>query len=209
MTLSAFRTNLFAGQTAIVTGGATGIGFAIARELLGLGCRVVIASRNKQSLLKAEAALGSHPSASHSAVSHHVCNIRDEDQVRGLMEHVASTCGGLDLLVCNAGGQFPSSANDITTKGWNAVIETNLTGTFMCCREAFKAGLAASENGAVVNIIADMFRGFPGMAHTGAARSYSFRCGQLDEDTRSRMGSQRCTCQCCGARCHLLGERSE
>jgi NAD(P)-dependent dehydrogenase (short-subunit alcohol dehydrogenase family) len=78
--------------------------------------------------------------------------------------------GGADFLVNNAGGQFPSPAGYIRTKGWKAVIETNLTGTFLCCREAYQQGME-SGGGAIVNIIADMFRGFPGMAHTGAARA--------------------------------------
>lgn len=87
------------------------------------------------------------------------------------MSFASETHAGLDLLVCNAGGQFPSPAARMSRKGWDAVIETNLTGTFLCCREAHAAGLKASAHGAIVNVIADMFNGFPGMAHTGAARS--------------------------------------
>lgn len=169
--MSVFRANLFAGQTAIVTGGATGIGKAIAKELLGLGCKVVLASRNTDRLKEAAAELSPSAAAGSDACSHYTCNIRDEEAVQGLMKYANSTFGVLDYLVCNAGGQFPSPAHQISLKGWNAVIETNLTGTFLCCREALGAGLAKSPNGAVVNIIADMFNGFPGMAHTGAARS--------------------------------------
>ena len=167
--MSVFRANLFAGHTAIVTGGATGIGKAIAKELLGLGCKVVVASRNSERLKEAVTELA--PAAGSAAIAQFTCNIRDEEAVQGLMKYTNATFGGLDYLVCNAGGQFPSRAHKISLKGWNAVIETNLTGTFLCCREALGAGLAKSPNGAVVNIIADMFNGFPGMSHTGAARS--------------------------------------
>jgi len=163
--MSFLRPGLLAGQSAVVTGGGTGIGFAIARELLHLGARVVIAGRSADKLAAAAEALSS------PSLAHRVCNIREEDAVRGLMEFASATHGGIDLLVCNAGGQFPSPAVGIRKKGWDAVIDTNLTGTFLCCREAYAAGLKASGSGAVVNVIADMFNGFPGMVHTGAARS--------------------------------------
>lgn len=68
------------------------------------------------------------------------------------------------------GGQFPSPAEAISTKGWQAVIETNLTGTFLCCREAFAAYMG-KHGGSIVSIVADMWNGFPGMSHTGAARA--------------------------------------
>ena len=166
--MSAFRANLFAGRTAVVTGGATGIGRAIAQELLQLGASVVLASRKEDKLAATAEALRASTGAN---VSHRVCNIREEEHVRGLMDFVVSEHGGVDLLVNNAGGQFPSPAAAIARKGWDAVIETNLTGTFLCCREAHRAGLARSPDAAIVNVIADMWNGFPGMAHTGAARA--------------------------------------
>ena len=85
---------------------------------------------------------------------------------RSLVEFTLEKFGKLDFLVNNGGGQFPCSASDMSLKGWNAVIETNLTGTYLMCREAHRQHM--SENGGViVNIIADMFRGFPMMSHTG------------------------------------------
>eukprot|EP00088_Acartia_fossae_P033118 TRINITY_DN3389_c0_g1_i5.p1 TRINITY_DN3389_c0_g1~~TRINITY_DN3389_c0_g1_i5.p1 ORF type:complete len:205 (+),score=41.96 TRINITY_DN3389_c0_g1_i5:280-894(+) len=78
----------------------------------------------------------------------------------------------IDFLVNNGGGQFPSPAADFSLKGWNAVIETNLTGTYLVSREVFNRHFRDSKSGGcIVNIIADMFRGFPMMAHTGAARA--------------------------------------
>jgi NAD(P)-dependent dehydrogenase (short-subunit alcohol dehydrogenase family) len=162
---SVFRPDLFAGRTAVVTGGGSGIGLAIAEELLLLGARVVIASRSQDRVASAAERLRALGEV-HSLT----CNVRLEDDVRALMNEVTSRCGRIDFLVNNAGGQFPSPAAYIRTKGWNAVLETNLTGTFLCCREAFAASME-QHGGVIVNIIAEMWRGFPGMAHTGAARA--------------------------------------
>jgi NAD(P)-dependent dehydrogenase (short-subunit alcohol dehydrogenase family) len=164
---SVFRPDLFAGTTSIVTGGGSGIGFAIARELATLGSRVLIAGRKADKLAHAAEQIRTQTGAEVHDV---VCNIRDEEQVKALMARAVELGGRIDYLVNNAGGQFPSPAAWIRTKGWNAVIETNLTGTFLCCREAFLASMD-EHGGSVVNIIADMWRGFPGMAHTGAARA--------------------------------------
>ena len=86
------------------------------------------------------------------------------------MELVLQRHGRLDFLVNNSGGQFPSAAKDVRQKGWHAVVETNLTGTFLCSKEAFCRWME-SNGGSIVNIVADMWTGFPGMVHTGAARA--------------------------------------
>ena len=186
-----FQKDLFAGRTALVTGGATGIGFAIAADLLALGVDTVIASRNADRLARAADQLRAGAAAHGGSAVHALpCNIRDESAVSGLFDQAAEACDGrpIDFLVNNGGGQFPSRAEDIPAKGWHAVVETNLTGTFYMCREFHRhrrAAAAASGdasdgddalrvgrgNGAIVNIICDMWNGFPGMAHTGAARA--------------------------------------
>jgi len=157
---------LFQGRVAVVTGGGSGIGKTIARELGLLGAQVVIAGRKDERLQAAAEELR----AAGCEVLAARTNIRDPEQVEALMQHTVEHFGGLDLLVNNAGGQFPSPAASISDKGWRAVLETNLTGTFTCCREAFAARME-EHGGAIVNIVADMWRGFPGMAHTGAARA--------------------------------------
>lgn len=163
---SAFRPGLFAGQTIIVSGGGTGIGRAIARELAGLGATVVICSRSMEHLEPTRAEI----TAAGGAVSAFVCNIREPESVERFFEQVAERHGHIDGLVNNAGGQFLSPAEFITPKGWRAVVETNLTGAFNMCRAALGCGMR-ERGGAIVNIVAEMWRGFPGMAHTGAARA--------------------------------------
>ncbi|XP_072117182.1 peroxisomal trans-2-enoyl-CoA reductase [Mobula birostris] len=170
-TRSLFRAALFRDRVAVVTGGGSGIGAAVAAELLALECNVVIASRKIERLREAAEQLSAALVDSNPAkVTPIQCNIRKEDDVRNLMQKVLEFHGRIDYLVNNGGGQFISPAEHISTKGWNAVIDTNLTGTFLCCREAYCSWMK-ENGGAIVNIVADMWKGFPGVSHTGAARA--------------------------------------
>lgn len=166
MYTSVFRPGLFAGQTVVVTGGGTGIGRAIAHELASLGAYVVVAARSEERLI---AVVDEITTAGGSAFFK-VCNIRDEASVAELFADVLEARGRVDGLVNNAGGQFVSPAEQISKNGWHAVVETNLTGTFLMCREAYTRCMG-SHGGAIVNIVSEMWRGFPGMAHSGAARA--------------------------------------
>ncbi|KAK3891451.1 hypothetical protein Pcinc_004654 [Petrolisthes cinctipes] len=164
--MSIFRAGLFKDKVALVTGGATGIGRAITEELLSLDCKVVIASRKEERLKEAVEAMCPNSTRLRAKV----CNIRQEDQVKNLISWTLKELGKIDFLVNNSGGQFPSPVSAMSLKGWNAVIETNLTGTFLMCREVHDQWMS-DHGGIIVNIIADMFRGFPMMGHTGAARA--------------------------------------
>lgn len=161
-----FQTHLFKDKVALVTGGGSGIGFSIARQLLQLGATVVISSRKEERLQKAVAALGAL-----GPCRYRVLDIREPEQVQALAEDIAAHEGRLDILVNNAGGQFPSLAEDISFKGWNAVINNNLNGTFYVTQTMAKRFFITQKHGKVVNIIANIYRGFPAMAHTGAARA--------------------------------------
>ncbi|XP_071789082.1 peroxisomal trans-2-enoyl-CoA reductase-like [Asterias amurensis] len=168
---SVFRAGLFANKVAIVTGGASGIGRAISQELLYLGCKVVIASRNQEKLQNAVREMKTQiPIKSTADIKQVKCNIRNEEEVKALMDSTLSYYGKIDYLVNNGGGQFMSPLSNIKLKGWNAVIDTNLNGTFLCSREAYNKWMV-DHGGVIVNIIVDMWNGFPMMGHTGAARA--------------------------------------
>ena len=164
---SIFAPGLFRDRVAIVTGGATGIGLAIAEELVKLGARVVIASRKRARLEIAARGLSAQYGAEVLPV---VCNIRDRAQVEALFDATLARFGRVDFVVNNGGGQFLSPAASITEKGWNAVLQTNLTGSWNMCQVAAQKWML-EHGGKIVGIVADMWRGFPGMVHTGAARA--------------------------------------
>ena len=163
---SVFRPGLFAGKVVIVTGGGSGIGRCTAHELAGLGAAVAIVGRRAEKLDAVRAEI----EAAGSMCSTHVCDIRDEDAVRATITQVLARHGRIDSLVNNAGGQFPSPLSSITAKGWDAVVRNNLTGGFLMARECVTQWMA-DHPGAIVNIIADIWGGMPGMGHSGAARA--------------------------------------
>ncbi|MES2908083.1 MAG: SDR family oxidoreductase [Pseudomonadota bacterium] len=166
---SVFRTDLFAGQTHIVTGGGSGIGRCTAHELASLGAHVVLVGRSVERLEKTVAEIV-EDGGSASYVS---LDIREEQAVKDAVAQVLAERGAIHGLVNNAGGQFPSPLMHISKKGWDAVVNSNLTGGFLFAREVFNQYMLA-HGGSIVNIIADMWRGMPGMGHSGAARAGMF-----------------------------------
>jgi citronellol/citronellal dehydrogenase len=163
---SIFRSDLFAGQTIIVTGGGSGIGRCTAVELASLGAHVVISGRKQEKLDGVRQEIIEMG----GMVTAVPCNIREEEEVKKLITTVLEQNGKIDGLVNNAGGQFLSPAEFITKNGFHAVVETNLTGTFLMCREVYNQYMN-KHGGAIVNMLMDNSRGFPGMAHSAAARA--------------------------------------
>ncbi|MBK6918579.1 MAG: SDR family oxidoreductase [Deltaproteobacteria bacterium] len=163
---SVFRSDLFAGRTVIVTGGGSGIGRCTAHELAALGAHVVLVGRKPERLAGVAAELAEDG----GACSSHACDIRDELAVREMIAAVVAARGRIDALVNNAGGQFPSPMALINQKGFETVVRTNLVGGFLVARECFTQSMR-DHGGAIVNIVADMWNGMPGMAHSGAARA--------------------------------------
>jgi citronellol/citronellal dehydrogenase len=162
-----FRAGLFDGHVAIVTGGGSGIGLAIARTLCELGARVAICGRDAARLERARADLATGGWVVHAQT----CDIREVDQIARLVVDVRRALGEVTVLVNNAGGQFPTAAEALSTRGWDAVIRNNLNGTFYMTREVALASMIPARRGRIVSIIANIARGFPGMVHTGAARA--------------------------------------
>ena len=163
---SIFRDDLFAGQTIIVTGAGSGIGRATAIELASLGAHVGLVGRTPEKLETVQQEISSLG----GEATTFTCNIRDEEQVQALFADVLAARGALHGLVNNAGGQFLSPAEFISKKGFHAVVETNLTGTFLMCREAYNQTMR-DNGGVIVNMLMENWRGFPGMAHSAAARA--------------------------------------
>ena len=163
---SVFRPGLFAGQTVIVTGGGSGNGRCTAHEVSHLGASVALVGRKIEKLQAVQAEI----EAAGGKASIHVCDIRDEPGVKDLVADVIAQHGRIDGLVNNAGGQYPQPVKDISLKGWDAVVRSNLTGGFLVAREAFNQSMEF-HGGAIVNIIADIWGGMPTMAHSGAARA--------------------------------------
>jgi citronellol/citronellal dehydrogenase len=163
---SIFRPGLFAGQAVIITGGGSGIGRCTAHELAALGASVALIGRRLERLEAVRAEIGE----AGGNASCHACDIRDEERVSATVSAILAAHGRIDGLVNNAGGQFPSPLRDISLKGWETVVRNNLTGGFLMAREAYTQWME-QHGGAIVNIIADMWGGMPGMGHSGAARA--------------------------------------
>lgn len=163
---SVFRPGLFLGQVAVVTGGGSGIGRCTAHELASLGAAVALVGRNADKLAAVRTEIVEAGGTAHA----YVCNIRDEAAVQATIAQILGEHGRIDALVNNAGGQFPSPLKDISVKGWEAVVQTNLTGGFLMARECLNQAMQ-QRGGAIVNIVADMWGGMPNMGHSGAARA--------------------------------------
>lgn len=163
---SIFKPDLFAGQTIIVTGGGSGIGRCTAHELAALGAHVVLVGRKPEKLQ----AVAMEIIEDGGQASWHTCDIREEDSVRQLVKKLIEDHGSIQGLVNNAGGQYPAPLASINQKGFETVMRTNLVGGFLMAREVFNQSMSKS-GGAIVNMLADMWGGMPGMGHSGAARS--------------------------------------
>ena len=163
-----YRDGLLKDQTVIITGGGTGMGKAMAFLAARLGANVVLCGRTASKLEEAQAAMEQLVGRLPMAVP---MSIRDPDQVEAMLDAVLDHYGRIDTLINNAGGQFPQNAIDFSRKGWLAVMDLNLNGTWWMMQEAAKRWIAAGKPGNIVNIVATTERGMPQSAHCCAARS--------------------------------------
>lgn len=164
-----YKDDTFAGKVAIVTGGGSGIGLATAMELARLGAQVAICGRTKEKLDLAAQEIQKHSGGTEALAM--CCDIREAEQVETFVQAVLERFGRIDILFNNAGGQFPAPAQMISPKGFHAVVRNNLCGTFNMIHSVANLAMIPQKSGCIVNMIANIYRGFPGMAHTGAARA--------------------------------------
>ena len=163
---SIFKDDLFAGQNIVVTGGGSGIGRCIAHELAALGAMVIVTGRKQEKLDAVAAEIIQDGGRAQTRAF----DIRDEDVVRANVAEILSRVGVINGLVNNAGGQFAAPLKDISQKGWETVLRTNLTGGFLMCREVLNQSMSES-GGAIVNMVADFWNAMPRLGHSGAARA--------------------------------------
>jgi citronellol/citronellal dehydrogenase len=166
---SVFAPQLFAGQVMVVTGGGSGIGRCIAHELASLGAHVAIVGRSPEKL----AAVREEIADDGGSASTYSLDIRDEGAVIEAVEEIVREHHRIDGLVNNAGGQYRAPLREISTNGFEAVVRTNLTGGFVVMREVYNRWMA-DNGGAIVNMIADIWHGWPHFSHSAAARGGMF-----------------------------------
>ncbi len=162
-----YAPGLFTGQVALVSGGAGGIGRAICWLLARLGAHVIVVGRKRENI----DALVSVLQKSNLGASGIVVDIRDADAVAAAFAEIRTVHGNLTLLVNSAGGQFPQPAIDFSVKGWNAVVATNLNGTWFMMQAAARLWRETGLGGSIVNIVVVTRHGLHGVAHSVASRA--------------------------------------
>jgi NAD(P)-dependent dehydrogenase (short-subunit alcohol dehydrogenase family) len=160
----------FENRVGIVTGGATGIGFGIARELARLGATVVLASRKEENLKAAVEKI--REENRRIAANYHVVDVRDAEGVEAMAAKVLSDFGQIDFLVNNAAGNFIVPAEQLSTNGWNSVINIVLNGTWNCTSAVGKRMIEKKNGGVMLNVIANYaWTGAPGVVHSASAKA--------------------------------------
>ena len=159
---------VFEGQTAVVTGGGTGLGLEISRGLAHLGARVVIASRSAEHhapLLEEAARRGWQVEA-------RTLDVREPVNVERAAAEIAESTGGVDILVNNAAGNFLCPAERLSARAWRAVLGIVLDGTFFCSSYFGRGMIARGAGGQILNIVATYaWTGMPGVVHSASAKA--------------------------------------
>lgn len=164
-----FAAGILQGKSAIVTGGATGIGACIVRKLGALGARVGIVSRKAENLEKATQQFYQEDGIN---VVWRAGDVRDPETITACIEQLGAELGGIDILVCNAAGNFICPTEELSWNGWRTVIDIDLNGTFNCCKAALPMLKQAVDGGRIVSIsTTGANHGWPGAAHAGAAKA--------------------------------------
>ncbi|MEZ5742319.1 MAG: SDR family NAD(P)-dependent oxidoreductase [Sphingomonadaceae bacterium] len=185
----------FTGRVAIVTGGATGIGYATALQLARLGASVAIASRTVDELEAAAQRIADETGAQVIAVP---TDVKDEAACTALVEKTIAAFGRIDVLVNNAGGTRMGPLEAIPSRGWHSIFELNTHSTYYLTREAGKH-MIAQGSGAIVNISSGAgVNGVKGGAHYSAAKAAVQMFTKVTATEWGRYGV-RCNCVAAGA----------
>lgn len=163
-----FAPGILADRVALITGGATGLGYAIAHEFAMLGAKVVIISRKQENLDKAVAGIKADGGTAIAVQT----DVRQYDQVVAAVEAATSTFGSLDILVNSAAGNFYCPTEDMTPNGWRTVVDIDLNGNFLCCKAAFEPLKQSRFQGRIMMIAtSNSLTGWPGQSHAAAAKA--------------------------------------
>ncbi len=166
--LSALPEGTFDGVAAVVTGGGTGLGKAIALEFARLGAKIAIASRNPEHL----DAGGEEIAAVGTEVMALQCDIRDPESITDMFNDATAEFGLPAILVNNAAANFPVPAEAMSPNAWRTVVDITLTGTFLCSREFARRHMLAGTRASIINVGATYaWTGGPGFAHSAAAKA--------------------------------------
>jgi NAD(P)-dependent dehydrogenase (short-subunit alcohol dehydrogenase family) len=161
-----FAPGLLAGKNALITGGGSGINFAIAQRYAENGAAVVLVGRTKEKL---DAAANEIRKAGGKA-SGHPADVRDYDALAAAVKAARDEYGEIDLVVCGAAGNFPAPALGMSANGFKAVVDIDLLGTFNTCRAAFEH--LRRPGASIINISATQaFTPVPMQAHVCAAKA--------------------------------------
>jgi NAD(P)-dependent dehydrogenase (short-subunit alcohol dehydrogenase family) len=164
---SPFRDDLLAGRVALVTGGGTGLGAAIASAMAALGAAVGLVSRSEEHVAGHARTLRERGHGAAAAT----CDVRRPEEVAAAVGAIADALGPVDILVNNAAGNFRAPAERLSPNGFRAVVEIDLLGTFHVTREVI-GSMVERGGGCILSVtIADPARGFPGFSHAGAAKA--------------------------------------
>jgi NAD(P)-dependent dehydrogenase (short-subunit alcohol dehydrogenase family) len=158
----------FDGRVAVVTGGGSGLGRALAVELAKLGAAVTVAGRRPEPLAETVALIEQQGGRGLAQPT----DVRDPDAVDALVAATIASFGRVDMLVNNAAGNFVVRAEDLSPNGWRAVVSIVLDGSFLCSRAVGRRMIDQGEAGAILSVIASYaWTGGPGTVHSAAAKA--------------------------------------
>lgn len=168
MALGPFAPDCLKGRTALVTGGGSGIGFAIAQVLAEAGAQVALVSRKLDRLQDAAQVLRSGG----AEVLTVAADVREPEAVQAAVQATVNGFGGLDIMIANAAGNFVVPFADMSFNAWRTVIDIDLHGTFHCAKAAYPHLKTSAHGGRFIAISTlRALEGWPGCAHAAAAKA--------------------------------------